>query len=232
MRSGKLVEGSQMIMKNTTPEETSETRKQKGTRAPSSGKVKVVVLLVGALGVPVLLLVLHLVIYRDALNKLDYLGYLAAVVAAVFFPVSYAVKIWKGPTLEDLGRVPFVAAFWGGIGGFLIYLRLSGPLDFSTEFFLPMNFILLVYLVVKKVMVWWLEMPELKDVRLSVDIERIFLMGYCILLSQFLFSVFGALVEASELYGIAIIWLGFLVSIALAVICYYVGRRALNLSRK
>ena len=221
----------------TTPEDTSETLRQEGSTAPSSGKVKVVALLLGIPSVAMLFRGLYTAIYSDTFRddpRWHVVVSTAVFGAMVFFPLYYAVKIWRGPTLKNLRRGPFIAAFLCYIGGILIYRRLSRPWESAIEWedLLSMIFALVAYLVVKKVMVSWLEMPELKDSGLSIARKRGLWMLYCFSL----WAVFpsGALMEVLEPSGIDLtltVWAKILVPIVLAAICYYVGKSALNVNR-
>jgi len=242
----------------TTPEETSETREHEGTTAPSSGKVKVVALLVGAPGVALLFLILSSAIYNDAFFVVAATAFFGV---PAFFPLYYAVKIWKGPTLKNLRRVPFIAAFWSSIGvligGSIIILPLLDTPDEAWPIviftFLLMILPLVAYFVVKRVMISWLEMPQLEDSGLSGARKKGLWMLFCLVLWVCFIHLVGNLryeirrgdVDSDEAaFGSYTDWINsdvewglvdsaeVLVSIALAVIFYYVGRRAMNLNRK
>ena len=152
----------------------------------------------------------------------------------VIIPLYFPFKVWLRPTLKNLRLLPFVATGWGAFWGAVIYRRLSGWLELENLHL--MIFPLATYFLVKKVMVWWLEMPELKDSGLSIGTKRGLWWLYCFFLWSILFDLSNSelLIEAfgydefSMLTTIAQIF----VPIALAVICYYVGKRALNLNQK
>jgi len=152
----------------------------------------------------------------------------------VIIPLYFPFKVWLRPTLKNLRRLPFVATGWGAFWGIVIYRRLSGWLE--LENLVLMIFPLATYFLVKKVMVWWLEMPELKDSGLSIGTKRGLWWVYCF----FLWGGFGKLSNSEPLieafgydeFSMLTTMAQLFVPIALAVICYYVGKRALNLNQK
>jgi len=152
----------------------------------------------------------------------------------VIIPLYFPFKVWLRPTLKNLRLLPFVATGWGAFWGPVIYRRLSGWLE--LENLVLMIFPLATYFLVKKVMVWWLEMPELKDSGLSIGTKRGLLRLYCFFLwsTSLLLSNSEPLIEAFgyDEFSMLTTSAQIFVPIALAVICYHVGKRALNLNQK
>lgn len=151
----------------------------------------------------------------------------------VIIPLYFPFKVWLRPTLKNLRLLPFVATGWGAFWGAVIYRRLSGWLE--LENLVLMIFPLATYFLVKKVMVWWLEMPELKDSGLSIGIKRGLWWWYCLFLWGALNALGTDLVEPFDDYSDVWTLIGiviFVIAICVAMSVYKIGLRPLGLRPK
>lgn len=96
----------------------------------------------------------------------------AVLLAIAVMPLYFAIKIWLRPTLGNLRRVPFIAAFWCIIGvplicRFLVRFEWMSFKDTIPEYLVDGSKILRfpltlsAYFLVKYAMVLWFKTPEL-----------------------------------------------------------------------
>ena len=169
---------------------TSESESPESEIAPpivlDSRKAKLVALVAAAPGVALLCYWLYAAAHRFGLlsgtshwaEDAPGLGWAAwafasaVLLAIAVMPLYFAIKIWLRPTLGNLRRVPFIAAFWCIIGvplicRFLVRFEWMSFKDTIPEYLVDGSKILRfpltlsAYFLVRYAMVLWFKTPEL-----------------------------------------------------------------------
>jgi len=170
----------------------------------------------------------------------------AVLLAIAVMPLYFAFKIWRRPTLDNLRRVPFMAAVSCAFGGpvIFIFLRRREWISFKdTESGLLVdvgNLLLLlltlgIFFLVKNAMVLWFKTPELAQPGLQPNNRRALWWLYCFFLWGYLNTLGNDLVEPYDDYSEVWTLIGiviFVLAIAVALYVYKIGLRPLGLRPK
>ncbi len=176
----------------------------------------------------------------------------AVLLLITVMPLYFASKIWRRPTLDNLRRVPFMAAVWCafGVPVIFVFLRRFEWISFKdTESGLLVDvgslllFLLTLgtFFLVKNAMVLWFKTPELAQPGLQPNHRRALWWFYCFLLWGALLTLGDDLVGDNEsalgyyaysflssLIGIVI----FVLATCVAMCVYKKGLRPLGLQPK
>ena len=173
----------------------------------------------------------------------------AVLLTSAVIPLYCAIKIWLRPTLGNLRRVPFIAAFWFFFGRNVIYRIL---VDFEwisfkdtipellVDLFNLIHFPLTLgaYFLVRYAMVLWFKTPELAQPGLKTGSKTTLWWIFCFFLWVFLQRLGDNLVEHFYSAGsqndepavlVLIQMVVFVICVYVAMYVYRRGRRPLGL---
>lgn len=170
----------------------------------------------------------------------------AVILAIAVIPLYFTFKIWRRPTLDNLRRVPFMAAVSCafGVPVIFIFLRRREWISFKdTESGLLVdvgNLLLLlltlgIFFLVKNAMVLWFKTPELAQPGLKPNHRRALWWLYCFFLWGALNALGTDLVEPFDDYSLVWTLIGiviFVIAICVAMSVYKIGLRPLGLRPK
>jgi len=202
-----------------------------------SRKAKVVALFAAAPGAALLFYVLPRgTLPLDAAGRVLWALAGAVLLTSAVIPLYCAIKIWLRPTLGNLRRVPFIAAFWFFFGRNVIYRIL---VDFEwisfkdtipellVDLFNLIHFPLTLgaYFLVRYAMVLWFKTPELAQPGLKTGTRTTLWRVFCFFLWAFLQRLGNNLVEhfysaGSQDYPPEV---PFLIQMVVFVICVYLA---------
>ena len=225
---------------------TSESEPTESEIAPptvlDSRKAKVVALLLAA--APSAALLFFSLYSGDLIDAPAYGGWpfvIAYLLALAVVPLYFAFKIWLRPTLKNLRRVPFIAAFCCYLVSlhilWLLFPQEQGLLA-HVGILLSLLLTLGAYFLVKNAMVLWFKTPELAHSGLKTGRRTTLWRFYCFFLWVFLNTIGDDLLKhfystGSQDYPPEV---PFLIQLVVFVICVYVamyvygiGRRTLGL---
>ena len=169
----------------------------------------------------------------------------AVILAVAVIPLYFTFKIWLRPTLKNLRRVPFIAAFWCYFGPpfIFVFLRRFEWISFKdTEQellgdvggVLSLLLMLGAYFLVKNAMVIWFRTPELAQSGLQTNSRRNLWWWYCFCLWGFLMPM-GIRLSLALSYdddpvsGALVIAVYNVITICVAMYVYKKGLRPLGL---